>query len=122
MMTPLRIPLQVVFYQDDGQWVAHCLQFDLVGVGDTQADAIGCLSEAIGIQIEESLKSGNPRNLFTPADSELFQMFAAGQDVVEGALQVTVAPRSEILIERTEAREFLSPLPQPLAQSGLVPA
>jgi predicted RNase H-like HicB family nuclease len=121
-MTPLRIPLQVVFYQDDGQWVAHCLQFDLAGVGDTKADAIALLSEAIGIQVQESLKSGNPRNLFTPADSELFQMFAAGQDVAEEELQVAIAPRPDLIIERTEAREFLRPSRQPVNRSGLVPA
>ncbi|MDZ4684830.1 MAG: type II toxin-antitoxin system HicB family antitoxin [Planctomycetaceae bacterium] len=121
-MNPLRIPMQVVFYRDDGQWVAHCLQFDLAGVGDTKADAIALLSEAIDIQIRESLKSGNPRNLFSPADSELFQMFAAGQDVAESELRVAIAPHPDIVIERTEAREYLRPLRQPLNRSGLVPA
>ena len=27
----LRVPLRVVFYKEDGDWIAHCLEFDLLG-------------------------------------------------------------------------------------------
>jgi predicted RNase H-like HicB family nuclease len=121
-MHPLRIPLQVVLYQDDGQWVAHCLQFDLAGVADSQSEAMQLLNEAIEIQIRETLATGNGRNLFSPADSELFQMFAAGRDVAEEELQVTIAPRPDIVIERTDAREFPWPSGQVAHVSDLVPA
>lgn len=107
-MNPLRIPLQVVFYQEEGLWVAHSLQFDLVGVAETKDDALGLLNEAIGIQIRNSIASGNPRNLFTPADSEYFQRFAEGSDVVEGELRISIEPRPApgIVFERMDVREF----------------
>jgi predicted RNase H-like HicB family nuclease len=78
-MKTLRIPLRVVFYREEGQWIAHCLEFDLIGSGETREEAIGQLTAATQIQVEESLKHDNPRNLFFPAESQFFQMFAAGK-------------------------------------------
>lgn len=107
-MTPLRVPLQIVLYKDSDQWVAHCLQFDLIGVGDTKQEAMLLLNEAIGIQIHESFQSGNQSNLFCPADGTCFQMFAAGEDIAETELRVIVEPCPDLVIERTDIREFLS--------------
>jgi len=76
-MKSLRIPLRVVFYPEDGGWIAHCLEFDLLGSGGTKQDAIESLAEAIRLQVEESVRSANPRNLFSPADGEYFERFAA---------------------------------------------
>ena len=107
-MNPLRIPLQVVFYEEEGQWVAHCLQFDLVGVAETKESAINQLNEAIGIQIRNSIESGNLRNLFTPADSEYFQRFAEASDIAESELRVSIEPRPApgVVFERMDVREF----------------
>jgi predicted RNase H-like HicB family nuclease len=81
-----RIPLRVVFYQEDGVWIAHCLEFDLAGDGETKQAALNSLETAIQIQLDESIAHDNPSNLFNPADSELFAKFAAGQDVVSGTM------------------------------------
>ena len=109
-VNPLRIPLQVVFYQEDGDWVAHCLQFDLVGVAKTKAKAMSLLFEAVDTQISESIATGNLQNLFTPADGEYFRMFAAGEDVAEAELRVEFPqpPSSAVVIERTETRVYAS--------------
>ena len=87
-MKNLRIPLRIVFYRQEGRWVAHCLEFDLCGDGDSREDALNCVWDAIGYQVQESLEHDNPANLFTPADGKYFQMFAAGQDVAIGQLQL----------------------------------
>lgn len=103
-MDGLRIPLRVVFYEEDGEWVAHCLEFDLVGVAENKAGAMKLLSDAIGVQLKATLKSKNLKNLFRPADSEYFQRFAAGTDAAEGELEVTHKKSKDIVVEKTETR------------------
>lgn len=81
-MQRLRVPIRIVFYQEEGAWIAHCLEFDLVGDGATRESALGRLSQAIQIQLEATLDYGNPANLFHPADGKFFQMFAAVNDSI----------------------------------------
>jgi hypothetical protein len=107
-MKPLRVPLRVVFYSEDGEWIAHCLEFDLLGSGATKRLALECLADAIRLQVDESIRHDNPRNLFSPAGGEFFEMFAAGQEVAEGELRIEAASLSQspVLIESTEVREY----------------
>ena len=114
-MDGLRIPLRVVFYEEDGEWVAHCLEFDLVGVGESKEEAVKLLSDAIFVQIKATLKNNNPKNLFRPADSEYFQKFAAGADTVEGNLEVVMKKSKGIVFEKTESRVW-RPKPKPRAR------
>lgn len=83
-MKPFHIPLRVVFYREDEAWIAHCLEFDLVGDGDTREAALQSLAEAIGLQLEASVEHDNPRNLFRPAPGEFFQMFAELRCLLRG--------------------------------------
>src|SRR5438445_2162924 len=88
LMKALRIPLRVVFYKEEGDWVAHCLEFDLIGDGPTKEDALKDLSQAIAIQVEASLEHNNPANLFTSADWKYHARFAAGKDVADGLVEI----------------------------------
>lgn len=110
----LRLPLRIVFYQEDGGWTAHCLEFDLLGDGPTQQDAMKELAEAIFLQIEASVEHNNPANLFNPADGKFFEMFAAGKDVTRAEIVLTEfrRPRLDgIEIERCEYREYVGSVP-----------
>ena len=124
-METLRIPLRVVFYEEDGDWVAHCLEFDLVGVAPDKQAAMKLLSEAVCIQIAESQKSQNLKSLFRPADSEVFHKFAAGKDIAKGELAITWSakkppssskatkkPSQKIVVEKPVSREW-RPKPMP---------
>lgn len=102
-MKTLRISLRVVFYKDGANWVAHCLEFDLVGDGKTTKAALKSLAKAIFIQAEDSLKHQNPANLFSPADSKIFQMFAAGKNIAAGELKIKT---ESIEIEDVQSREY----------------
>lgn len=105
-MKAMRIPLRIVFYKSSGQWVAHCLEFDLCGHGMEKRDAILMLAEAIRIQLAETIESQNPLNLFSPADSEIFARFAAGKDdphVANAELRMVV---DTFQIEPAESREY----------------
>jgi hypothetical protein len=101
---PLRIQLRAVFYKEGDHWVAHCLEFDLLGHGETKKAALTMLSQAIVIQIKVSVKYNNPKNLFSPADGKYFAMFAAGKDVAMGKLELM--PIDSVTIEDVETREY----------------
>src|ERR1700733_3059819 len=105
MKKPMRIVPRVVFYKEDGEWVAHCLEFDLIGHGGTQEEALALLAKAIEIQVEASIKFNNPANLFRPAESKYFRMFFAGEDVPSAKLQVHLDDEG-MRIEDAEAREY----------------
>jgi len=108
-MRDLRIPIRIVFYREDNRWMAHCLEFDLLGDGTTREQALECLSGAIVAQIATSIEHNNPANLFSPAEGKYFQMFAEGKSPrAEGDLsfhlQVPSAPH--VVIEEPEFREY----------------
>ena len=105
-MRPLRIPLRIVFYKESGRWIAHCLEFDLVGDGRTRDAALRLLSKAITAQILAFRKYNNLRNLFTPADGKYFEMFAAGKDVTTGEIVGQVPAELPMIIQPVETREY----------------
>ncbi len=104
-MKAFSLPLRVVCYREDGDWVAHCLEFDLCGHGSSKKQAAEMLETAIQIQVEQSLAHDNPRNLFNPADGEFFQRFAAGTHVAEGEFAFNLK-HFGLVIEAVEAREY----------------
>ena len=67
MAAARRIPLRVVFYREDDYWIAHGLEFDLVGHGSTKQESLGLVLEHIRAQVADSFASGNLENLFFPA-------------------------------------------------------
>ena len=105
-MTNWRVPLRVVFYKEGAEWVAHCLEFDLMGDGPTKKDATDQLVEAISLQVEASLLSKNLVNLFRPAEGKYLAMFAAGKDAAIGELHLKF---DSITIDEAEAREYVDP-------------
>lgn len=102
-MQELRIPLRVIFYREDGAWIAHSLEFDLVGDGDTPGAALSNLSEAIQLQVRAAIDCNNMKNLFKPADGKFFAMFAAGKKIVAGEIHLKL---DSVSIDDTETREY----------------
>ena len=103
-----RMPIRVVFYRDRSDksiWIAHCLEFDLMGHGPDWAKAMAMLTEAIGMQLEHTLKSSNIKNLFTPAPAEYQMMFAQGKDVAKTHLVVELH-FADFEIDEVEGREY----------------
>ncbi|MGE3637556.1 MAG: type II toxin-antitoxin system HicB family antitoxin [Pirellulales bacterium] len=110
MAESMRLPIRIVFYKEGNAWVAHCLEFDLMGDGDTREEALDQLGDAIALQIEASIEHDNPANLFSPADGKFFEMFAAGKNIAIGELQLkeVSAPRhiDSFEIEECQYREY----------------
>jgi len=101
------IPIRVVLYQEDGRWIAHCLEFDLLGDGATQEDALQCLKGAIQTQIDAVVDHDSLESLYFPAEGKYFRMYAEGREI---ALKATVhfEVKNPVQIERLEAREYLA--------------
>ncbi|MBI3836333.1 MAG: hypothetical protein HY288_00175 [Planctomycetia bacterium] len=103
-MKTFRIPLRVIFYREDGSWVAHCLEFDLCGDGASKEEARRSMFDSVKTQARESFHHNNPRNLFTPASSEVQEKFFAGKHTtIQGEMKLTIEP---LIIEEAEYREY----------------
>ncbi|MBX3438928.1 MAG: hypothetical protein KF861_15665 [Planctomycetaceae bacterium] len=102
-MSVARIPLRVVFYYEEDAWVARCLEFDLIGIGESQEEALRMLAEAIELQAQATFRSGNVDNLYSPAEGKYLAMWARGRHLAVGELQIQ---SNEPAIEGIDAREF----------------
>jgi len=77
-----------------GQWVAHCLEFDVVSQGDSPKHALEMIVEATAMVIEDDLNSDrNPHSRRAPSEfwDELRRIQERGQKVDD--LEVFLARR-----------------------------
>ena len=104
-----RLSLRIVLYREGDSWVAHCLENDLVGDGETRQEALESLAEAIMIQFQASREFNNLANFFRPADSRIFEMFALGEDVGSAVMEVTIdrLRRNDGDVEDVLGREYV---------------
>ncbi|HEX4794885.1 MAG TPA: hypothetical protein VH370_13885 [Humisphaera sp.] len=95
--------MRVVVYREDGAWIAHCLEFDLLGEGETPEAALAMLSNAIELQLAAMIEFDNIENLFKPAEAKFFAMFAAGKTVAVGEIHLKL---DSVTIDETQIREY----------------
>ncbi len=110
MRHKIRLNLSIVFYQEDGRWFAHCLETSIVGDGATREEAFEQMSAAMACQVVASIDNGNPDNIFMPAEPHLFAMFAKGEDVLTGRINLNVDELPPDTIEdeaEFEGRQFI---------------
>jgi predicted RNase H-like HicB family nuclease len=70
------IALRVLGYkEDDGQWSAHCLETDLVGVGETFEKAMSHLDDLTKMQISFGLQTNQMSLLDFPAPGNVFETY-----------------------------------------------
>lgn len=114
IMNRLSFSLNGVFWREDNRWFVQLLETGLIGDGDTQDDAMESVLQALVIQIEETIRIGNPRNLFQPADPEFWQMFAQGKDICVGHARLVQVPElirrevpgDQVNIESIRVRQY----------------
>jgi hypothetical protein len=105
-MKKLVVPIRIVFYRDGVDWVAHCLEFDLMGDGPDHTIALRGLIEAMSMQIDASMENDNPDNLFKPAEGKFFRMFFEGNEVAWGHVHVE---SDWLTIDTAMVREYAEP-------------
>lgn len=74
----MEIELRAVIYHDQeaGRWVGHCLEMDIVGEGATPESAAQEVMDLCDTQIIACIDNGNLDDIFSPAPSEIYTMYA----------------------------------------------
>ncbi|HEY1649973.1 MAG TPA: hypothetical protein VGF96_18460 [Terracidiphilus sp.] len=74
--------LHYLVHQSDGEYVAHCLDLDLVGTGSSVDDAVEELNDAVRTVVYFCIKSNAPNasSCCHPAPQEYWDMFRRAFD------------------------------------------
>ena len=70
------IPLRVLGYEEDGEWLAHCLETDLVGTGSDFEEALAALRELTEMQLSFALFRGQLSLFHKPAPTWVIETFS----------------------------------------------
>lgn len=104
------IDLRIVLYREEGRWLAHALELDLIGDGEDRREAVACLMDAVMTQLDASFKYQQHKlDLFTPASGRFFAMFAAGKEVREGEIDLLVEGdrvEMEVCVRTVNVKEY----------------
>jgi hypothetical protein len=79
MTGEIRLDFQVLIYREDDFWIAHCLETDLVGEGDTMAQAMRTLVDISNVQIQAAIDAGDLASIFSAAPPDLWRSYALGK-------------------------------------------
>lgn len=79
-MSKVRLTLRALVYPEDGLWIAHCLELDLVAEGETPRKAFEDLQSLTELQIATALEDGNLQSIFRTAPPEIHATFAVADD------------------------------------------
>lgn len=74
--TMQRMTFRASVFREAGEWVAHCLDLDIVETGPTPPAAVEKLAEAIGAQLCYTREHDNFRHLYRPAPEEAWRKHA----------------------------------------------
>ena len=80
------VVVSVLGYIEDGDWVAHALEMDVIGVGSTWKEALSALDENIQAQVSFAKYRGDDSLIFQPAPAEFFEKFREAQEATLRAL------------------------------------
>jgi predicted RNase H-like HicB family nuclease len=103
----LRINLSAIAYCEDGVWIAHCLELDIVADGKDVDDAIQSLISLCDFQIRTAMEHADLGSVFRSAPREIWAMFAEGKGkVLEEKTRSHRAARFLAPVDRFEARQM----------------
>jgi hypothetical protein len=76
----LSINLSAIAFSEDGVWIAHCLELDIVADGKDVDDAISSLISLCDFQIRTAMEHGDLGSVYRSAPAEMWAMFAEGTE------------------------------------------
>lgn len=68
------ISLHVLIFEEDGEWVAHCLEFDIVATAIDITAVKKDIFDLIKAHIEYAIENNNMAYLFNPAPPEAWKV------------------------------------------------
>ncbi|MBC8440821.1 MAG: hypothetical protein H8D87_14220 [Deltaproteobacteria bacterium] len=75
--------VNVLTKKEDGMFVAHCLELDIVAVGNTIEEVQKDIVSTVCAQIDYAFSNDNLDNLFHPAPPEAWQEFYKCKEQIE---------------------------------------
>jgi hypothetical protein len=67
--------LRIVAYREEGVWLAHCLELDIVTEGKSSKKAVRDLINLCVLQIKVAIEENDLPAIIRPAPSEIWTMF-----------------------------------------------
>lgn len=74
------LQIRVLIYRDEGNYVAHALEMDLVAYGKTEKAALSELQRLIACQVSFAIAKGEEHLILFPAERALFDRWEAAQN------------------------------------------
>jgi hypothetical protein len=98
----LRLALRCVAYPEGRQWLAHCLELDIVAEGPTVARAVNDLIDLCELQIHVASEEGDIESVFTAAPPEIWKLYFLAREKPE----LRPSNKRPSFIDRLDVREF----------------
>jgi len=101
----LNVTLRGIVYAEDGTWLAHCLEMDIVAEGSDPQRALNDLLELCDFQLRVAAEEADLESAFKPAPPEYWKLFfTAHKRISKKRLRRT--SRTAEPIREFEAREL----------------
>lgn len=85
--------------QVSGQWVAHCLELDLVTQGNSEKHALEMMAEAVELVAEENVRNGLPPLVFRSAPVADWNLLRSAEPMnITRILSLRWEPSDEVTI------------------------
>ena len=75
MATSVHLDLRAVIYFERSQWIAHCLELDIVAQGKSAEAALDELAELCATQVDAAIEAGDLQSVLVPAPPETWQLY-----------------------------------------------
>jgi len=79
MNTPPRLAFNVLVKPEDGLWVAHCLELDIVATGDSPNASVEDIRDLILCQVSNAIANKNMEYLYHPAPAKIWEEYGRAQ-------------------------------------------
>lgn len=86
----------ILIKEEEGMFVAHCLELDVVATGDTAGSAQKDLVALICTQVDYAFSNDNLENLYHPAPPEIWKLFFACKEASEKRYRIDSGFRREV--------------------------
>jgi len=105
-----KLPIRVLLKEEDGEFVAHALEFDLLGYGSTHAEALKNLDDMIRMQITFASQQKKSEMVVHPAPKEFFDCWEKAH---QAALRNQITPARSLGFNFEATCIFLDRADQP---------
>lgn len=87
------ITFNVILEKEDGEWVAHCLELDIVATSANKRTVLVDMVRLIAAQVGYAFANDNLDNLYHPAPQEVWKRFYQCKKLEKKRVPLAKAPR-----------------------------